>query len=148
MMLTERAREGSEAFYENLSQEEIEITNDSLNCVIASSDPLTNDADVVGRNAFEQYIARFLSAPLLSPAEEVELSRCLSFARDAMDALAAGDVDDNPRLHEIIMRSSKARHRMIVSNLRLVVSIAKRYERASDLNGTTLRVQHVVFPVA
>jgi RNA polymerase primary sigma factor len=160
MMLTERAREGSEALvddyhcqnngyglnkhtltpaesladYENLSQEEIEITNDSLNCVIASSDPLTNDADLVGRNAFEQYIKDFLSAPLLSPAEEVELGRRLSLARDAMDALAAGDADDDPSLREIIMRSSKARHRMIVSNLRLVVSIAKRYERASDLN--------------
>src|SRR2546430_3606733 len=114
MMLTERAREGSEALvddyhcqnngyglnkhtltpaeslavYENLSQEEIEITNDSLNRAIAPSDPLTNDADLVGRNAFEQYIAGFLSAPLLSPAEEVKLSRCLSLARDAMDALA------------------------------------------------------------
>jgi len=51
-----------------------------------------------------------------------------------MDALAAGDVNDDPSLREIIMRSSKARHRMIVSNLRLIVSIAKRYERASDLN--------------
>lgn len=97
--------------------------NGSLNRAIMSSDPLMNAADLADRNAFHQYIAGFLSAPLLSPAEEVELGWCLSLARDAMDALAAGD--DDPRLREIIMRGSRARHRIIVSNLRLVVSIAR-----------------------
>lgn len=42
------------AAYENPSQEEIEITNDSLNCVITSSDSLMNAAGSVGRNAFDQ----------------------------------------------------------------------------------------------
>ena len=120
------------AAYENPSQEEIEITNDSLNCVITSLDFLMNAAGSVGRNAFDQYIEGFLSAPLLSSAEEIELGRCLSLARDAMDTLAAGDTGSDSRLREIIMHGSKARHRMIVSNLRLVVSIAKGYERISN----------------
>jgi RNA polymerase primary sigma factor len=120
------------AAYENPSQEEIEIMNDSLNCVITSSDSLMNAAGSVGRNAFDQYIEGFLSAPLLSSAEEIELGRCLSLARDAMDTLAAGDTGSDSRPREIIMHSSKARHRMIVSNLRLVVSVAKEYERVSN----------------
>ena len=91
-------------------------------------------AGSVGRNAFDQYIEGFLSAPLLSSAEEIELGRCLSLARDAMDTLAAGDTGSDSRLHEIIMHGSKARHRMIVSNLRLVVSIAREYERVSKLD--------------
>jgi RNA polymerase primary sigma factor len=119
------------AAYENPSQEEIEITNDSLDCLITSSDSLMNAAGSVGRNAF-QYIEGFLSAPLLSSAEETKLGRCLSLARDAMDTLAAGDTGSDSRLREIIMHGSKARHRMIVSNLRLVVSIAKEYERVSN----------------
>lgn len=122
------------AAYENPSQEEIEITNDSLDCVITSSDSLMDAAGSVGRNAFDQYIEGFLSAPLLSSAEEIELGRCLSLARDAMDTLAAGDTGSDSRLREIIMHGSKARHRMIVSNLRLVVSIAKEYERVSKLD--------------
>jgi RNA polymerase primary sigma factor len=119
------------AAYENPSQEEIEITNDSLDCLITSSDSLMNAAGSVDRNAF-QYIEGFLSAPLLSSAEETKLGRCLSLARDAMDTLAAGDTGSDSRLREIIMHGSKARHRMIVSNLRLVVSIAKEYERISN----------------
>ncbi len=119
------------AAYENPSQEEIEITNDSLDCLITSSDSLMNAAGSVDRNAF-QYIEGFLSAPLLSSAEETKLGRCLSLAQDAMDTLAAGDTGSDSRLREIIMHGSKARHRMIVSNLRLVVSIAKEYERVSN----------------
>jgi DNA-directed RNA polymerase sigma subunit (sigma70/sigma32) len=107
------------AAYENPSQEEIEITNDSLDCVITSSDSLMNAAGSVGRNAFDQYIEGFLSAPLLSSAEEIKLGRYLSLARDAMDTLAVGDTGSDSHLREIIMHGSKAHHRMIVSNLRL-----------------------------
>src|SRR5262245_62593346 len=65
--------------------------------------PVKTDSEHGGEDSLQLLIAQISSHPLLTPAEEVFLAK----------RIERGDVE--------------AKHRMVESNLRLVVSIAKRY---------------------
>ncbi|MGH9245626.1 MAG: sigma-70 family RNA polymerase sigma factor [Acidimicrobiales bacterium] len=87
----------------------------------------TGDRDLV-----RQYLDELRAFPLLTAADEVELSRLIESGL----AAAADLVDDTktvPRarrrqLEEAVAVAAMARRRFIQSNLRLVVSVAKRYQ--------------------
>ena len=72
--------------------------------------------------------------PLLSKEEEWELSRLVHEGREAKDELGRGGVRAARRRHlvKVAQRGDEATEQFINSNLRLVVSIAKRYQ-SSDL---------------
>jgi len=71
---------------------------------------VTENADYECADSVEQYLSSAAEAPLLTAQEEVELAK----------RIEAGDAD--------------ARERMICANLRLVVSIAKRYRFTQTLS--------------
>jgi RNA polymerase primary sigma factor len=62
---------------------------------------------------------------LLNAEEERELSRAIEAGRAASERIADGDND--PELDEIVRVAHAAKDRFIRANLRLVVSIARRY---------------------
>ena len=69
--------------------------------------------------------------PLLTKEQEVELAMAVERGRDAQRRLATGRIRSprtKERLEGEIRRAAEARERFIVSNLRLVVSVAKRYQ--------------------
>ncbi|URN15984.1 MULTISPECIES: RNA polymerase sigma factor [Streptomyces] len=79
---------------------------------------------------FRQYLGEIGRIPLLTAAEEVELARRIEaglFAEEKLartpdlDSRLAGDLDT------LVVRGRTAKRRLIEANLRLVVSIAKRY---------------------
>jgi RNA polymerase sigma factor (sigma-70 family) len=74
-------------------------------------------------------IGRF---PLLTPEEEVSLARIVEAGREAERRLAAGtgglDPADVSRMRRQRREGERAYERFVQSNLRLVVSIAKRYQ--------------------
>jgi RNA polymerase primary sigma factor len=77
-----------------------------------------------------QYLREIGRVPLLSAVEEVELARSVEaglFAEDRLIRLP--DLDDVLRseLAQIALLGREAKQRLIESNLRLVVSVAKRY---------------------
>jgi RNA polymerase sigma factor (sigma-70 family) len=78
-----------------------------------------------------------VSAHLLLTAEdEVHLARAMELGRKARQAIEANDYTraDGPRLMRIIAEGDEAKMTFIRSNLRLVISIAKRYTgRGLDL---------------
>ena len=78
-----------------------------------------------------------VSAHLLLTAEdEVHLARAMELGRKARQAIEADDYDraDRPRLMRMIAEGDEAKMTFIRSNLRLVISIAKRYTgRGLDL---------------
>src|SRR4051812_41557552 len=77
-----------------------------------------------------QYLNELGGYALLTPEDEVELARAIELGNLADAALADGGVADVTR-RELERRSAAgadARRRFIQSNLRLVVSIAKRYQ--------------------
>jgi RNA polymerase sigma factor (sigma-70 family) len=70
------------------------------------------------RDLVAQYLEELRREPLLTPAEEIELAQ-------AIEAGTAPDADD-----DTLARAAAARRRFIEANLRLVVSVAKRYQSA------------------
>jgi RNA polymerase sigma factor (sigma-70 family) len=78
-----------------------------------------------------RYLAELGSYPLLTAADESELAQAIAEGRSAAAQLAEGGVTsrrERTKLAAKVEAAAKARQRFIQSNLRLVVSIAKRYQ--------------------
>jgi RNA polymerase primary sigma factor len=80
--------------------------------------------------ALPLYLQEIGRVPLLTGAAEVDLAKAIEAGTESATLLAdgkprsAGDLD---LLADIIERGNEARRRLIESNLRLVVSVARRY---------------------
>ncbi|HEX9890947.1 MAG TPA: sigma-70 factor domain-containing protein, partial [Actinomycetota bacterium] len=87
----------------------------------------TKDAqDEVGR-----YLDQAGSAALLTKEQEAELARAVEQGKEAEERLASGRIRSDAvrtRLKAEARDGHEARQRFILSNLRLVVSIAKKYQ--------------------
>jgi RNA polymerase sigma factor (sigma-70 family) len=77
-----------------------------------------------------QYLAELASYPLLTADDEAQLAQAIADGHAAMVRLADRNLTrrQRVRLREAVAAADDARRRFIQSNLRLVVSIAKRYQ--------------------
>ncbi len=75
------------------------------------------------------YLREISRVPLLKAADEVQLAQAIERGKAALDRMAAGPVhsEDKKQFIEQVRQGEAARKRLIESNLRLVVSVAKRY---------------------
>ena len=85
----------------------------------------------VSDEAIRQYLDGIGSYNLLDAEDEVRLAKAIETGRKADGALES-EKDDKKRrnLHQMVRAGEEARQTFIRSNLRLVVSIAKRYGHA------------------
>ena len=77
-----------------------------------------------------QYLNEMARHPLLTAVEEVELARAIEEGEDAAARLEDSEQlgsEARKQLEEKARAGGRARHRFVQSNLRLVVSIARRY---------------------
>jgi RNA polymerase primary sigma factor len=77
-----------------------------------------------------QYLREIGRVPLLTAVEEVELARSVEaglFAQDRLDRGVDLDEDLRAELRQLVWYGREAKRRLIEANLRLVVSVAKRY---------------------
>ena len=77
-----------------------------------------------------QYLREIGRVPLLTAAEEVELARAIEaglFAQDRLERDADVDASLRAELRQLVWQGREAKRRLIEANLRLVVSVAKRY---------------------
>ncbi len=79
----------------------------------------------MNHDAAGQYLNEIGLVPLLNAGDEQELSRLVELGTAARERLAAGE--DTPELRRAEHLGAKAKDRFIRSNLRLVVSVARRY---------------------
>ena len=85
------------------------------------------DTDVAGE-LVRLYLTQIGSHPLLSAAEEVELAQVMERGRQAAAQLQSGAHPSSADgLQQCVAAGNEAKGRFIQANLRLVVSIAKRY---------------------
>jgi len=77
-----------------------------------------------------RYLSELGSYPLLTAEQEVELARAIEAGRVAEEVLERDDLSRAQRreAEEAVVAAQAARRTFIQSNLRLVVSIAKRYQ--------------------
>jgi RNA polymerase primary sigma factor len=83
-----------------------------------------------GDDGVRRYLQELAVHQLLTSADEVALGRAIAVGREAAARLTAGD-GDTEELRALVAAGESARERFIAANLRLVVSIAKRYQTAS-----------------
>jgi RNA polymerase primary sigma factor len=77
------------------------------------------------------YLEAAGAEPLLTKEEEVELAMAIERGKEAEKRLASGRIRSETtkrKLRHDIRKAERARRRFILANLRLVVSIAKRYQ--------------------
>ena len=77
------------------------------------------------------YLEAAGAEPLLSKEEEVDLAIRIEKGKEAEKRLASGRIRSDKtkkKLRDEIRRAERARRRFILANLRLVVSIAKKYQ--------------------
>ncbi len=78
------------------------------------------------------YLREIGSVPLLAPEEEQKLAWEIVRGREARDRLESREdlsEEERKRLEEVVSEGEEAKEKMAEANLRLVVSVAKRYMR-------------------
>jgi RNA polymerase sigma factor (sigma-70 family) len=90
------------------------------------------------RSSLDQYLDEVGAFALLTPTEEVELARAIELGHQAQERLTAAERAGRPldgaqraMLRRLVHAGAEARHRFVQSNLRLVVSIARRYRNSN-----------------
>ncbi len=98
----------------------------------------------VSEDLISDYLRRITKVPLLNAVEEVELSKAIEAGLYAEHKLYTDDTIDpslREELSQIRQIGESAQYTMLTSNLRLVVSIAKRY---ISRNGTGLEFSELI----
>jgi RNA polymerase primary sigma factor len=98
----------------------------------SSSTSTSDESPTHSADLFRQYLREIGRIPLLTAAEEVELARQVEaglFAEERLNAATGPALDETlaDDLDRLVVIGRIAKRRLIESNLRLVVSVAKRY---------------------
>lgn len=86
-----------------------------------------DEAEVMDLNPTRRYLYEIGQTPLLTPPQEIQLALVIETGQEARNKLTEVPIQKRKELQNQIREGELARMRLIQSNLRLVVSIAKKY---------------------
>ena len=125
---------GSEDFLADLPDEDGEPAMDEIAEIEEEElvDPNTLVDSFNIDDPVRMYLKEIGKVPLLSPEEEIELATKMnagSFAKEQLESLEGSELPDEElaQLKAMVKEGEKAKQQLAEANLRLVVSIAKRY---------------------
>ncbi|MEU1725134.1 RNA polymerase sigma factor [Nonomuraea sp. NPDC005692] len=98
--------------------------------VLELDDTIADGGTTVGADSVKTYLKEIGRVPLLTAEQEIELAKRIEaglFARERLDSEPGLSSDLRADLEWIADDGLRAKRRMLEANLRLVVSIAKRY---------------------
>ena len=111
-----------------LREGRIPIREDATNTLAVTN--LSNEELVHVSDPVRMYLQEIGRFPLLTPQQEVELAMQAETgtrAEDQLEDIESLSVDERLILERAVRQADKARKRLVEANLRLVVSIAKKY---------------------
>ena len=96
---------------------------------VATPDTSVTPEDVMAGGPAALYLKEISQTPLLTPEEEIHLAKQLEAGKAAAKKLGQGVADAAARaqLEEAVRVGEAARKRLIESNLRLVIAVARKY---------------------
>ena len=112
---------------EALRELEIEVREDSPEAVYGSAVGMD---EIEVSDPVRMYLQEIGRVPLLDAQQEVELSMLMETGRRAVEKLGSGEAigpEETAILHRSRREGERAQQRLVEANLRLVVSIAKKY---------------------
>ena len=115
--------------YAGLAAEGIEIDADDVEDGSGQEETGADDTGLI-----DTAFLGFFETPLLTADEEIQLGRRIALGHQASEALAAGEVANEEAVRKTIARGRQAYERMVLANLRLVISNAKRYTESAGLD--------------
>ncbi len=106
-------------------------SDDDLTAIVDAEEPdLDEGSDAALPDVVRQYLREIGRIPLLTASDEVELARAVEaglFAVEELNGRFDGPPADRDELEALVAEGVAAKRRLVESNLRLVVSVAKRY---------------------
>ncbi|MEB3168318.1 MAG: sigma-70 family RNA polymerase sigma factor [Cyanobium sp.] len=96
-----------------------------LSRATADRQPSPRQPSRLSADSIGWYLSNIGRVPLLTPAEEIELAHHVQAAKCFQDRPAS---ELTPRQRRQLRMGQRARDRMMAANLRLVVSVAKKYQ--------------------
>ncbi len=106
-----------------------EVSDDEARAVLESSNLAEDLSDALLGDSVRLYLREIGQVPLLTPEQEQQVARTIAAGQRAVEELEHIAPDDPriPELRRLAAAGYEARQQMAAANLRLVVSIAKRY---------------------
>ncbi len=107
-----------------------EPTPEELEAEAVDEQPALDDLAAASTDLVRVYLREIGRVPLLTAADEVDLAKRVEagvFASERLETLGDASAELGRELLAVVADGDRAKSRLIESNLRLVVSIAKRY---------------------
>jgi len=116
---------------ENLSSFLAEADTDSDENEMTYEEHLSDHTGITSDDSVSLYLNEMSRVPLLTKEEEISLAKKMEAGRHARQTMSEsdGEIEDIDEVMRLIREGKEAREYLIKANIRLVVSIAKKYRR-------------------
>jgi RNA polymerase sigma factor (sigma-70 family) len=117
--------------YEELEERHIELADDCGRTSENDSTYVNGDLAIATTDALQLFLNEAGRWPLLTKEEEVELAIIIEHGKESEDKLRSGRLRSEKSImkaRQAVRKAEAARQRFIMANLRLVVSVARKYQ--------------------